>query len=112
MRRRLQFSLSWLAIAALVIGAFFGGIATGRRCHEIENERQLQVIEAEKAALALKKSLNRPTRLSSLIAHQKVSGEIYSELVRLPDGSEWDRTWRRISPDDGVRMRQFYFDEP
>lgn len=106
MRRRFQFSLTWLAIAALVIGAFFGGVTTGRRCHEIENERQLHVIEAEKAALALKKTLNRPTRLLGLIPHQKVPGEVYSELIRLPDGSEWEpdvaenisRRWGAYAP--------------
>lgn len=110
--KRIQFSLTWLAIAALVIGAFFGGVTTGRRCYEIENERQLQVIKDEKAAVLALQKINRPTSRFGLIRHQKVPGEVYGEVISLPDGSEWDRTWRRISPDDGVRIRQFQFDEP
>jgi hypothetical protein len=41
MSRRFQFSLTWLVIATLVIGAFFGGVSVGRRCHELEHQREL-----------------------------------------------------------------------
>jgi len=40
MSRRFQFSLTWLVIASLVIGAFFGGISVGRRSYELENQRE------------------------------------------------------------------------
>ena len=62
MSRRFQFSLTWLAIVALVIGAFFGGVATGRRCYEIENERQLQEIRA---------NVQRTRRLEELAARRE-----------------------------------------
>ncbi|HVX12916.1 MAG TPA: hypothetical protein VHC22_17165 [Pirellulales bacterium] len=47
MPRRFQFSLTWLAITALVLGAFFGGVATGRRCCEIENAHDMAEVRRE-----------------------------------------------------------------
>ena len=38
MSRRIQFSLGWLVMFVLVIGAFLGGVSVGRRCHELENQ--------------------------------------------------------------------------
>jgi hypothetical protein len=62
MSRQFQFSLTWLAIAALVFAAFFGGVATGRRCYEIENERQSQEIRA---------SFERTRQLEELVARRQ-----------------------------------------
>jgi hypothetical protein len=39
MRAHFQFTLSWLIIASLVIGAFLGGISVGRRSHELESQQ-------------------------------------------------------------------------
>jgi hypothetical protein len=35
----------------MVIGAFFGGVSVGRRCHEIEHERAWEQIREEKEQL-------------------------------------------------------------
>lgn len=48
MNRPLQFSVTWLVIALLVIAAFFSGISVGRRCYEIENEKALAEIKNER----------------------------------------------------------------
>jgi len=53
MNRRLQFSLSWLVILMLVIGAFFGGVSVGRRCHELENQRAKEELASERERLGL-----------------------------------------------------------
>jgi hypothetical protein len=50
MPRRLQFSLTWLVIATLVIGAFFGGVSVGRRCHELEHQQELAAFERQRDA--------------------------------------------------------------
>src|SRR5580704_17657180 len=68
MTRRFQFSVTWMAIAALVIGTFFGGIATGRRCYEIENEWQLQEIRA---------SVERTRHLEELAARRQAEKHFY-----------------------------------
>ncbi len=52
MFRRFQFSLTWLVIAMLVFGAFFGGVSVGRRCHELENLRAKEELTNEKERLA------------------------------------------------------------
>lgn len=51
MPRRFQFSLTWLVIAMLVFGAFFGGISVGRRCHELENLRAKEELTNERERL-------------------------------------------------------------
>jgi len=46
--RTFQFSLTWLVIATLVIGAFFGGISVGRLCHEIEHRQERKAFDQER----------------------------------------------------------------
>ena len=51
MPRRFQFSMTWLVIATLVFGAFFGGVSVGRRCHELENLRAKEELSNERERL-------------------------------------------------------------
>ncbi|HJT31997.1 MAG TPA: hypothetical protein VJ783_08070 [Pirellulales bacterium] len=66
---RPQFTLRALLVLMLVVAAFFGG-------------------------MALQKRLDDPTSLMPMMQHQVID-EVYSEVIRLRDGSVWERTWRR-----------------
>jgi hypothetical protein len=52
MRRHIQFTLSWLVIASLVIGAFLGGVSVGRHCYELEHLVARSKLADERAQLA------------------------------------------------------------
>ena len=69
---RPQFTLRALLVAMLVVAAFFGGMAAQSR-------------------------LTEPTTLLSIEADGR--GESFIDVIRLRDGSVWERLWRR-QPDD------------
>lgn len=99
MPKRFQFSLRTLLIAMLCAAFFFGGLAWQRKQAA---QREMELTEKNDALFAeLQKRLNQPTSRFGKIPHQGQGG-VFGEIIRLPDGSEWSTTWKRISPANGT----------
>jgi hypothetical protein len=72
MRAHFRFTLSWLIIASLVIGAFLGGISVGWRCHELENQRAHAQLDSQRAQL-----VNERLRLDQMMRRLHMLGDKY-----------------------------------
>lgn len=76
MSRRFQFSLKWLFVAMLVVGAFFGG-------------------------MALQKRLDKPIWLNRDPPEDALFQRgWYRESIRLRDGTEWQRVVHPAADDE------------